>query len=179
MSDQPTSLVPSERIEHAIFQVRGQRVMLDADLAALYGVPTGRLVEAVKRHATRFPPDFMFQLTMEEQDILRSQSAISNGGHGGRRYLPYAFTEQGVAMLSSVLNSAQAVAVNIEIIRAFVRMRALLVSHSDLGRRLDELETRYDHQFQGIFAAIRDLMSPPSPPPVARRKLGFGEGARN
>jgi hypothetical protein len=167
-----------ERIEHAILQLRGQRVMLDSDLAALYGVPTGRLVEAVKRHASRFPADFMFQLTAEEQDILRSQIAISNEGRGGRRYLPYAFTEQGVAMLSSVLNSAQAVAVNIEIIRAFVRMRSMLAANEGLSRRLDELETKYDRQFQGVFAAIRELMSPPAPAP-ARRKLGFGAADRD
>lgn len=156
-------------IDHAILEVRDLRVMLDADLAALYGVPTGRLVEAVKRHPERFPPDFMFQLTADEHRSLLSQVARANG-RGGRRTPPYAFTEQGVAMLSSVLNSPRAVAVNIEVIRAFVRMRRLLDTNADLARRIDGLEERYDHRFAQVFEAIRDLMATPGAP---SRRIGF------
>jgi hypothetical protein len=162
-------LVPVERIERSILLVRGQRVILDADLAALYEVETRILVRNVKRNADRFPPDFMFQLTKEEFDALRSQSGTSNG-RGGRRYRPYVFTEQGVAMLSSVLNSPRAIQVNIEIMRAFVRLRALLASNEELARRLDALEQKYDAQFKVVFDAIRQLMSPPEP---KRRPIGF------
>lgn len=163
---------PLERVEVAIRVIRGQRVILDADLAALYDVPTRILVRNVRRHADRFPADFLFQLTTDEFAALRSQDGISNagGGRGGRRYAPYAFTEQGVAMLSSVLNSARAVQVNIEVMRAFVRLRGLLASHEELSRRLDELEGRYDAQFGAVFDAIRELMEPP---PTASRPLGF------
>lgn len=165
-----TALVPLERIVGAILQVRGQKVMLDEDLAALYGVETRILVRNVQRHRERFPEDFMFQLTQEEWDALRSQNGISNRGRGGRRYRPYAFTEQGVAMLSSVLNSPRAVQVNIEIMRAFVRLRGILASHQELAQRLDELEARYDEQFRTVFEAIRELMAPP---PASSRRLGF------
>jgi len=165
-----TSLIPAERIERSILLIRGQKVMLDNDLAALYDVPTRRLVEAVKRNIERFPADFMLQLTKEEFDILRSQFATSSSW-GGRRYLPYAFTEQGVAMLSSVLRSPRAVAVNIEIMRAFVRLRQMLASHADLARKLDALERKYDAQFKAVFDAIRQLMAPPEPKP--RRRIGF------
>jgi hypothetical protein len=155
-------LVPVDRIESAILTIRGQKVMLDADLAALYGVETGALVRAVKRNVERFPSDFMFQLTAEELDNLRCQSGISSSW-GGRRYLPYAFTEQGVAMLSSVLRSARAVQVNIAIMRTFVHLRRLAASHEELSRRLDALERKYDRQFKGVFDAIRRLMAPPEP----------------
>ncbi len=161
--------VPMERIETRILSIRGHRVMLDADLAELYGVPTKRLNEAVLRNAVRFPEDFMFQLKSDEAKTLRSQFATSNG-RGGRRYIPYVFTELGVAMLSSVLNSERAVQVNIAIMRAFVRLRELAASHKDVLLRLDEMEGKYDRQFKGVFDAIRLLMQPPAKP---RQRIGF------
>ncbi len=145
--------------------------MLDADLAALYEVETRSLVQAVKRNRERFPADFMFQLTEAEATILRSQSGISSAGHGGRRYAPYAFTEHGVAMLSSVLRSDRAVQVNIEVVRAFVRLRAMLATNVDLARKLATLEKKYDAQFKIVFDTIRDLMLPPT---KAKRPIGFG-----
>ena len=154
------SLVPAERIERAILLIRGEKVILDAELAALYEVETRVLVQAIKRHLDRFPPDFMFQLTKGEFDLLRSQSVISSQW-GGRRYPPYAFTEQGVAMLSSVLNSSRAIQVNIEIMRAFIRLRRMLASHADLAKKLASLEKKYDAQFKVVFDAIRQLMAPP------------------
>ncbi len=157
-------LIPAERIERAILLIRRQKVMLDADLAEMYGVTTGNLNKAVTRNLERFPADFMFRLTKEEADSLRFQSGISNT-RGGRRYAPRVFTEQGVAMLSSVLHSPRAVAVNIEIMRAFVRLREMLTSHADLARRLDELERKYDQQFAIVFQAIRELMKPPTGKP--------------
>jgi hypothetical protein len=166
------SLVPVERIEKAILLVRKQKVMLDADLAALYGVETRVLVQAVKRNLERFPEDFMFQLSREEFAILRSQS-VTSSDWGGRRYPPYAFTEQGVAMLSSVLRSQRAIQVNIEVMRAFIRLRKMLASHVDLARKLDALEKKYDAQFKEVFEAIRQLMVPPEP---KRRAIGFRKG---
>ena len=163
------STLPAEEIARSIHLIRGERVMLDADLAALYGVETKVLVQAVKRHRKRFPGDFMFQLNQEEFAHLRSQS-VTSSGWGGRRYPPYAFTEQGVAMLSSVLNSSRAIQVNIEIMRAFVHMRQLLASHADLARKIAALEEKYDAQFQVVFQAIRELMTPPEP---KRRRIGF------
>ena len=164
---------------------RHHRVLLDADLAELYGVPTKVLLQAVKRNSERFPEDFMFQLNADEWQSLRSQSVTSNNGRGGRRYAPYAFTEQGVAMLSSVLNSPQAIAVNIEIMRAFVRLREVILSNKDLAQRLDELENKADlieikhdtfaHntrvQLKQVFEAIRELSAPPEP--VKKRGIGF------
>ena len=167
-------VIPMERVENRILTIRGHRVMSDADLAELYGVPTKRLNEAVRRNVTRFPEDFMFQLTIGEADTLRSQFATSNG-RGGRRYIPYVFTELGVAMLSSVLNSERAVQVNIAIMRAFVRLRELAASHKDVHRRLDEMEQKYDAQFKVVFDAIRGLMDPPK---IPRRRIGFGGAAR-
>ena len=164
------SLIPVERIERSILLIRGHKVILDADLAALYCVTTKRLNEQVKRNRARFPEDFMFQLTVSETDILRSQFATSKRGRGGRRYLPYAFTEQGVAMLSSVLSSERAIQVNIEIMRAFVRLRRILASHADLARKLDSLEKKYDTQFKVVFDAIRELMKPPE---TKKRPIGF------
>ena len=155
-----TSLIPIERIEKAIYIIRGEKVMLDRDLALLYGVETKMLNRAVKRNLKRFPPDFMFQLTANEADVLKYQIGTSKKGRGGRRYLPYVFTEQGVAMLSSVLNSERAVLVNVEIMRAFVKLRQMLASNAELSRRLDELESKYDRQFKVVFDAIRKLMSP-------------------
>jgi hypothetical protein len=166
------SLVPVEKIEKAILLIRGQKVMLDADLAALYGVETRVLVQAVKRNIERFPADFMFQLSREEVTILRSQ-IVTSSGWGGRRYRPYAFTEQGVAMLSSVLRSPRAIQVNIEIMRAFIRLRQMLASHVELARKLDALEKKYDAQFKQVFEAIRQLMMPPEP---KRRPIGFRKG---
>jgi hypothetical protein len=165
-------LVPIERIERAIVVLRGHRVMLDTDLATMYNVDTRELVQAVKRNLERFPEDFMFQLTAEEFARLKSQSVISKPpGRGGRRVAPYAFTEQGVAMLSSVLRSPRAVQVNIEIMRAFARLRQMLASHVDLARKLTALEKNYDAQFKIVFVAIRELMAPP----VLKKKriIGF------
>jgi hypothetical protein len=152
--------------------VRGHKVMLDADLAALYGVETKMLVRTVKRNAERFPEDFMFQLTAEELVNLRCQFGTSSSW-GGRRYPPYAFTEQGVAMLSSVLRSPRAVQVNVEIMRAFVRLRRILADNAGLARRLDELEKKYDVQFKVVFDALRKLMQPLEPHP-GKRRIGFG-----
>jgi ORF6N domain len=163
-------LVPIERIEKAIYLIRGDKVMLDSDLAELYGVETKLLNRAVKRNLKRFPADFMFQLSAEEASDLRCQFGSSKTHRGGRRYLPYVFTEQGVAMLSSVLHSDRAVSVNIEIMRAFVRIRQMLASNVELSRRLDELESKYNRQFKVVFDAIRQLMSPP---PRNRKQIGF------
>lgn len=145
--------------------------MLDSALAKLYGVTTKALVQAVKRNLSRFPEDFMFELTTVEFDALRSQFVTSKG-RGGRRYAPFAFTEQGVAMLSSVLKSKRAIAVNIQIMRAFVHLRKLLSSNAELAKRLEALEKRYDAQFKAVFDAIRQLMAPPVQP--SRGKIGFG-----
>ncbi|MBI2802929.1 MAG: ORF6N domain-containing protein [Gammaproteobacteria bacterium] len=165
----PTAV--SLTIEQHILLVRRHKVLLDADLAALYEVPTKVLVQAVKRNAERFPADFMFQLSEQEFARLRSQFVTSNGGgRGGRRTAPYAFTEQGVAMLSTVLRSPRAIAVNIEIMRAFVRLREALTSHQDLARKFAALEAKYDAQFTTVFEAIRQLMLPPS---TKRRGIGF------
>lgn len=175
MSDDAAVIsVPPERIEAGILLIRGQRVMLDSDLAALYRITTGNLTKAVTRNLGRFPPDFAFRLTPEEFQGLLFQLGRAKG-RGGRRTPPLVFTEHGVAMLSSVLNSPRAVQVNIEIIRAFVRLRALLVSNADLSRRVDELEQKYDSQFRVVFDAIRELMAPP---PAPGRRLGFGIGNR-
>ena len=163
--------LPVERIETRILTIRSQRVLLDTDLAELYGVPTSRLNEAVKRNLARFPEDFMFQLSQEEADSLRSQFATLKAGRGKhRKYLPYVFTEQGVAMLSSVLNSERAIQVNIAIMRAFVQLRGMLTSNAELSRKLNALERKYDAQFKVVFEAIRELMEPPK---KARRKIGF------
>jgi hypothetical protein len=163
------SLVPAEQIERSILLIRGEKVILDADLAALYGVVTKVLVQAVKRHQERFPADFMFQLNRVEFDHLRSQS-VTSSQWGGRRYPPYGFTEQGVAMLSSVLNSPRAIQVNIEIMRAFIRLRRMMASHAELARKLENLEKKYDVQFKVVFDAIRKLMTPPESKP---RRIGF------
>jgi hypothetical protein len=158
------------QVERRIFLVRGQKVMLDTDLAELYRVPTKSLNLAVKRNADRFPEDFTFQLTDDEAAGLRFHFETSKRGRGGRRYLPYAFTEQGVAMLSSVLRSSRAVQVNIAIMRTFVRLREMLLSNTELARKLAALEDKYDAQFKVVFDAIRELMLPPVPP---KRQIGF------
>jgi hypothetical protein len=165
-----TSMLP-EPVESSIVIVRGQKVILDDVLATLYGVTVGRLNEAIKRNATRFPPDFMFQLTLEESNSLLSQIAIAKIGRGGRRTPPFAFTEHGVAMLSSVLSSERAVAVNIQIIRAFIRLRQILATNEDLARKLVSLEKKYDAQFKTVFDAIRQLMAPALHTPKPR--IGF------
>jgi phage regulator Rha-like protein len=172
------AIIPGERIERSIFLIRGQRVMLDRDLAALYGVPTKGLNQAVKRNKGRFPEDFMFQLTHQEAKYwwteimdarLRSQDVtLKRGQH--MKYRPYAFTEHGILMLSSVLNSERAIQVNIAIMRAFVRLRKILASHADLAHKLEELEKKYDSQFKVVFDAIRQLMAPRE---GQRKKIGF------
>ena len=165
------SIVPVERIEKAILLIRGQKVMLDTDLAALYGVETKQLKRAVRRNINRFPKDFMFQLTKEEFDDLRSHFGTSSWG--GTRYMPLGFTEQGVAMLSSVLNSECAIEVNIAIMRVFVRIREVVSTHKKLEVKLKELERRiesHDESIQTIFEAIRQLMTPQEKP---RKKIGF------
>jgi hypothetical protein len=159
------------QVERRILFIRGQKVMLDADLAELYRVPTKSLNLAVKRNADRFPEDFAFQLTEAEVTALRFQFETSKRGRGGRRYLPRAFTEQGVAMLSGVLRSARAVQVNIAIMRAFVRLREMLMSNADLARKLLALESKYDAQFRIVFDAIRELME--GPPPPQKPRIGF------
>jgi hypothetical protein len=164
-------IVPVERIARSIFLFRKQRVMLDSDLADLYGVSTGHLNRAVKRNVGRFPPDFMFQLSAEEAHDLKCQFGISSWG--GRRALPYVFTEQGIAMLSSVLNSERAVKVNIAIVRAFVKLREIMETNRELARKFAELEKRvgkHDEEIVAILEAIRQLMAPPEKP---RREIGF------
>ena len=167
-------MIPAERIERTILLIRGYKVILDRDIAALYGVATRDLNKAVTRNLDRFPDDFMIQLTQSEFKNLKFQFGTSSWG--GTRKLPRAFTEQGVAMLSSVLRSKRSVQVNIEIMRAFVRLREMIASHKDLARRLDELERKYDRQFKVVFDAIRELMTPAT---TSRRRIGFQrEGAK-
>ena len=218
MAKKRNKVVPVQQVESLIYLLRGQKAMLDSDLAALYGVPTKVFNQAVRRNRERFPDDFMFQLSEEEfERILRSQIVTSSDGdqsqflsasdetfekprkikgfleasrsqivtgsknlrsqivtsslkHGGRRHFPYVFTEQGIAMLSSILRSPRAVQVNIEIMRAFVRIRQWLASNADLARRLDELEKKFDHRFKIVFDAIREMKTPPA---ESRREIGF------
>lgn len=162
-------LVPQEVIEQRIFWIRGRKVMLDKDLAELYGVPTKRLKEQVNRNMTRFPEDFMFQLTWQEAEISRSQIATLKQGKN-IKYLPYAFTEQGVAMLSSVLNSERAIEVNITIMRTFVKMRRLLETHKGLLRKIEEMEKKYDYQFKVVFEIIKNFIKEEEKP---KRRIGF------
>jgi hypothetical protein len=171
-------LIPEERIEKSILLIRGHKVLLDRDLAKMYGVATGRLNEQVRRNLRRFPADFMFQLSREEFENWKSQIAISNSGAKmGFRKRPLAFTEQGVAMLSSVLNSDRAIEVNIAIMRAFVRLREILSTHKDLAAKLEKMDRKlgeHDQHFQVVFEAIRQLMAPPTPP-GKKRRIGFHE----
>ena len=163
--------IQQEVIEGRIFMIRGHKVMLDSDLAELYAVPTKRLNEQVRRNITRFPSDFMFQLSEDEAASLRSQIATLKKRRGEhRKYLPYAFTEQGVAMLSSVLNSERAIHANIAIMGAFLKLREMLATHKDLARKLNEMEKKYDAQFRVVFDAIRQLMAQPEP---KKKKIGF------
>jgi hypothetical protein len=163
--------LPVARVAQQIYWIRDQKVMLDADLADLYGVQTRNLNKAVKRNIERFPPHFMFRLTNQEFKALMFQIGTSNVGRGGRRDSPYAFTEQGVAMLSSVLRSKRAIQVNIVIMDTFVRLRQMMTSHEELARKIRELESKYDRKFLKVFEAIQQLMSPPHPPKKPR--IGF------
>jgi len=167
MSD---TVIPVERIERAIYLIRGQKVMLDRDLAALYGVETRVLKQAVKRNKARFPADFMFVLSDEELSKWRSQFVTSNADRMGLRHAPMAFTEQGVVMLSSVLNSKRAIAVNIAIMRTFVKLRQMLDSHAKLAKKLAGLEAKYDEQFRVVFEVLNELMVAPEP---KRKPIGF------
>ena len=168
MAEKKHTIVSAERIERVILLIRGEKVMLDRDLAALYGVTTSNLNKAVTRNIDRFPRDFMFRFTREEFKNLKFHSGTSRWG--GTRKPPRAFTEQGVAMLSGILRSRRAVLVNIEIMRTFVRLRQLLTTHKDLARKLDALEKKYDSQLAQVFEAIRQLMEPPKP---SRERIGF------
>ncbi len=170
---EPTQLVPSERIERKIRTVRGQKVLLDSDLAALYGVATKRLNERVKRNKDRFPADFVFQLTKDEWEALRSQIATSKG-RGGRRVPPYAFTEHGALMAASILNTPIAIQVSVQVVRTFIRLRQLLASNSALAQKLEALERKYDAKFRIVFDAIRQLLAPPKKPP--KPPIGFRKG---
>ena len=169
-----TALVPIEQISSSVLLVRGHRVILDRDLAAIYGVKTGRLNEAVKRNAARFPADFMFELTREEAESLRSQIAILKSGRGGHvKFLPHAFTEHGAIQAANVLNSPRAVMMGIHVVRAFVQLRDLLASNRELAQKFAELERKlatHDQAITGILKAIHELMNPPAP---QRRGIGF------
>ena len=164
-----TAVIPGERILRSILVIRSEKVILDSDIAALYGVQTRALIQAVKRNLDRFPPDFMLQLSDREFAHLRSQF-VTSSSWGGRRYAPYAFTEQGVAMLSSVLKSKRAVQVNIEIMRTFVRLRQVLATHKALARKIEAMEQKYDGQFKVVFEALRALMEPPK---RTKKPIGF------
>lgn len=163
-------IVPAERIADKIHVIRGRKVMLDRDLAELYGVPTKALKQAVKRNIARFPSDFMFELSQDEHRNLRSQIVTLKTGRGGMGWAPFAFTEQGVAMLSSVLNSDRAILVNIQIIRTFTRLRELLAENGHLRLKLEAMEQRYDKQFKAVFDAIRQLLTEP---PSSSNEIGF------
>jgi hypothetical protein len=164
------SFIPSEKIQKSILLIRGHRVLLDSDVAKIYGVPTKRLNEQVRRNLVRFPDDFMFQLTEIEGEILRSQFATSSESWGGRRSLPFAFTEYGAVMLAGVINSPIAINASINVVRAFIQLKQVVSSNHELSIRLDDLEKRYDHQFSSVFDAIRALMQPPD---VGHREIGI------
>jgi phage regulator Rha-like protein len=165
------AVIPAERIEKAILSIRGEKVMLDSDLAELYGVETRVLNQAVKRNASRFPEDFMFQLNADEiAKLNRSQIVIGSQKHRDPRFPPYAFTEHGALMLANVLNSERAAQTSVQVVRAFVRLRQMLASNAELSRKLAALENKYDAQFKVVFDAIRQLMSPPAKP---KREIGF------
>lgn len=164
------SVIPQDQIEKSILVIRGHRVILDTDLAKIYGVSTKRLNEQVRRNLDRFPDDFMFQLSETTGESLRSQFATSKIGRGGRRYLPYVFTEHGALMLANILNSPTAVASSIQVVRAFINLRQMLSSQAELARKLDLLERKYDHQFKVVFDAIRELTLIPEQP---RKRIGI------
>lgn len=163
-----SNIVPLKNLINKIIYLRGQKVMLDRDLAELYGVETRILNQAVTRNPERFPKDFMYQLTNKEFTILKSQFVISSWG--GRRYPPFAFTEQGIAMLSSVLHSERAINVNIAIMRAFVKLRELLLTNKELNSKLQKIEAKYDKQFRVVFEVLQQLMETPAKP---RKEIGF------
>ena len=169
-------MVPIERIENSIYLIRDEKVMLDRDLAMMYGTSTRVLKQAVRRNLSRFPKDFMFVLDRDEFQIWRSQFVTSKSDQKGLRYAPMAFTEHGILMLSSVLQSEQAIQVNIQIMRTFVQLRRILASNAELSRKLDDLEQKYDRQFKVVFEAIRELMIPP-PPKI--KPIGFRPKALN
>jgi len=172
--DSNPSIIPVERIEKTIFLIRGEKVIIDSDLAALYGVETRRLNEQVTRNRERFPDDFMFQLTRQELNGLMSHFAISNVGRGGRRKCPYAFTEHGAIMAASVLNTPRAAEMSIFVVRSFVRLRNFLATHKELAEQLAELEHKlasHDEQIVAIIDAIKRLMAPPGP--ADKRRIGF------
>lgn len=168
-----TAILPANRIESRIFLIRAEKVILDSDLAELYGVTTKRLNEQVKRNKERFPGDFMFQLSSKEMEDLRSQNAPSKGARGGRRYRPYAFTEHGAIMAASVLNTPRAVEVSVYVVRAFIKLRETISTHKELARKFAELEKRtetHDEDISALFEAIRQLMEPPEKP---AKRIGF------
>ena len=170
MPKKEIDILPTERIESKIYFLRGKKVMFDHDLAFLYGVNVKVLNQSVSRNRSRFPEDFMFQLTAVEFSILKSQIVTSSSTHGGKRKLPYVFTEQGVAMLSSVLRSKKAIQVNIQIIRTFTKLREMIVSNAELRRKLDNLERKYDDQFSAVFKAIKSLIAGQEKP---QSEIGF------
>ena len=177
MKKKELSLIPFEKISQAIFEIRGTKVMLDVQLAELYGVENKLLIRAVRRNLDRFPSDFMFQLSDQEVAALRIQFGSSNEGRGGRRYHPFVFSEHGILMLSTVLGSDRAIKVNIEIMRAFNRMREFVLSHKELAAKLESLERRYDAQFKVVFNSIRELINAkPKTIEIPRKKklIGFG-----
>lgn len=168
-----TNMIAIEGLAQRILLIRGQKVMLDADLAELYGIPTKRFNEQVKRNIDRFPADFMFQLSVEEHEALRSQFATSNSGRGGRRYTPYAFTEHGAIMAATILNSPKAIEMSVFIVRAFVQLREMLSSHKELAAKLEALEQKvgsHDQAISGLIDAIRQLMASPA---QKKRPIGF------
>jgi len=176
MTPHSSSIIPLERIQKCIYIIRGRKILLDKDLAALYGVETGALVRAVKRNIERFPADFMFQLTkVEYERFLRCQIGTSKEGRGGRRYLPYVFTEQGVAMLSSVLRSKQAIEVNIAIMRTFVKLREILASNELLRRKIEAMERQYDEQFKLVFKVLSEMVMPSTKP---KTQIGYHTEAK-
>lgn len=167
-------IIPGEVIEKKILFVRGKKVMLDRDLAVLYGVETKYLKRQVRRNIERFPEDFMFKLSNSEFEDWRCQNVTSNAGDKkGLRYVPYAFTEPGIAMLSSVLNSKRSIIVNIQIMRTFIKLREILLTHKELREKIEAMESKYDRQFEVVFDAIKKLLEPP--PEKAKRKIGFLE----
>jgi phage regulator Rha-like protein len=168
--DKKESLIPIERIEQKIYVLRGERVMIDSDLAEIYGVTTFNFNKAVKRNINRFPEDFMFQLTKEEYESLRFQIGMSKTGRGGRRYLPYVFTEHGAIMAANILSSERAVEASVQVVRAFVKLRQMLASNAELAKKVEALEKKYDAQFKVIFDAIKKLMLPPDKP---KGNIGF------
>lgn len=170
MAKEKGLIIPIERIQQSIYMVRKQKVMLDKDLASLYGVTTKRLNEQVQRNIDRFPSDFMFQLNDAETKLLRSQFATSKKGRGGRRYNPYVFTEQGIAMLSSVLRSKRAIQVNIAIMRTFVKLRQILAENGILRRKIEAMERKYDEQFQQVFAVLKCMIEEK---PKPKKPFGF------